>query len=96
MPDCGVFGGRRTRFRLVRNDALKENMFERGCLKIRLEDCPMAMDSFFFCGNEFFRRDDRWGKIECKSLTVDKNLWEMKITITFNLFNLCDLYCLSM
>lgn len=56
----------------------------------------MAMDSFFFCGNEFFRRDDRWGKIECKSLTVDKNLWEMKITIIFNLFNLCNFYCLSM
>lgn len=34
MPDCGVFGGRRTRFRLVRNDALKENTFERGRSKI--------------------------------------------------------------
>lgn len=33
----------------------------------RLKDCPMTVDSFLFlhCGNEFFKRDDRWDKIEC-------------------------------
>lgn len=40
----------------------------------------MAMDNFVFLhGNEFFRRDDRWDKIKCKSLTsvsLDRTLVE--------------------